>query len=262
MQVVFSLHPKQQQGFNIIKSQILGKHFTPICNQTPFLNCLVNKKINIFVQINELQTIIMRKIQLLFGGLFLLMASISFAGNPVTTNFSTFYSHIDKVNLAQQLGKLDGAVATYILDESVSLENKAAVINAMYVDPKADFNASSFRMYVARRIQGDWQNLDLGQLSGDELFCLAYLTILDKPSDPQAAFVIFERAKEKSSSSFIINLFYSLTQAQIFADDNNYCEAYKVCEDVRSNTSLTKDFGDAATNVVFESVNEYQEKCK
>ncbi len=204
----------------------------------------------------------MRKMQLLFGGLFLFLASASFAGNPVTTNFSTFYSHIDEVNLARQLGKLDGGIATYILEEAVPLENKAAVINAMYVNPKADYNATSFRQYVARRLHADWQNLDLGLLSGDELFCLAYLTILDKPSDPQVAFVIFERAKEKSSSSFITNLFYSLTQAQIFADDNNYCEAFKVCEDVRSNTSLTKDFSDAATNVIFESVNEYQEKCK
>ena len=204
----------------------------------------------------------MRKMQLFFGGLFLFLASASFAGNPVTTNFSTFYSHIDEVNLAQQLGKLDGGIATYILEESVSLENKAAAINAMYVDPKADYNAISFRQYLARRLHADWQNLDLGQLSGDELFCLAYLTILDKPSEPQSAFVIFEKAKEKSGSSFIINLFYSLTQAQIFADGNNYCEAYKVCDDVRNDASLISDFNQGAVNVIFDLVNDYKEKCK
>jgi hypothetical protein len=202
----------------------------------------------------------MKKIQLTFATFIIMFAA--YAGNPVTTNFSNFYSHVEQVQLAEQYGKLDGNIASYILDGSVALENKAAVINAMYVDPKADFNATTFRQYLARQTKGDWKNLDLTQLTGDELFCLGYMTIMDKPSDPQAAFVIFEQAKEKSGSSFLINFFYSLVQAQIFADDNNYCEAYKVCEDVRNNDKLTSDFSEYAVNVIFDSVNDYKGKCK
>lgn len=202
----------------------------------------------------------MKKIQLTFVGLIFIMAT--YAGNPLKTNFSGFYSSVEQVNLAEQYGKLDGKIASYLLDGSVSLENKAAVINAMYVDSKADFNASTFRQYLARQTKGDWQNLDLAELTSDELFCLGYLTVMDAPSEPQAAFVILEQAKEKSSSSFIINLFYSLVHAQVFADDNNYCAAFKVCEDVRNNSALNADFSEAAINVIFESVNDYQEKCK
>jgi hypothetical protein len=73
--------------------------------------------------------------------------------------------------------------------------------------------------------------------------------------------VIFEQAKAKSGSSFIVNFFYSLVQAQIFADDNKYCEAYKVCEDVRNNDKLTNDFSEYAVNVIFDSVNDYNKKC-
>ena len=202
----------------------------------------------------------MKKIQLTFAGLFFL--ALTYAGNPLTTNFSNFYSSVEQVNLAEQYGKLDGKIARYLLDGSVALENKAAVINAMYIDSKADFNATSFSQYLARQIKGDWQNLDLAQLTGDELFCLGYLTIMDKPSDPQAALGILEQAKEKSSSSFTINLFHSLVQAQIFADNQNFCEALKVCEDVRNNTTLTADFNDGAVNVIFDSVNDYKDKCK
>ncbi len=163
----------------------------------------------------------MKKIQLTFATVLLMFAA--YAGNPLTTVFSSFYSHVEQVGLAEKYGKLEGNIASYILDGSVALENKAAVINAMYIDPKADFNATTFRQYLARAIKGDWQNLDLTQLTGDELFCLAYMTYMDKPSDPQAAFVIFEQAKEKSSSSFLVDFFYSLVHAQIFANDGNYC---------------------------------------
>ncbi len=201
----------------------------------------------------------MKKIQLTFAGLFFLMAT--YAGNPLTTNFSDYYSSIEQVNLAEQYGQLDGELASYLLDASVSTENKAAVINALYVDSKADFNATSFRQYLARRLKVDWQNIDLSQLTGDELFCLGYLTVMDNPSESQAAFVILEQAKEKSNSSFTVNLFYSLVQAQIFADDNNNCAAFKVCEDVRNDEALVSDFNEAAINVIFESVNDYQEKC-
>ncbi|NOX46715.1 MAG: hypothetical protein GXO89_07030 [Chlorobi bacterium] len=201
----------------------------------------------------------MKKTQLTFATLLFMFAA--YAGNPLTTNFSNFYSNIEQVGLAEQYGKLDGNIASYILDGSVALENKAAVINAMYIDPKADFNATTFRQYLARTIKGDWQNLDLTQLTGDELFCLAYITYMDKPSDPQAAFVIFEQAKEKSSSSFLVNFFYSLVHAQIFANDGNYCEAFKVCEDARNNDKLTNDFGEYAVNVIFDSVNDYNKKC-
>ncbi len=201
----------------------------------------------------------MKKIQLTFLGLFFLMAT--YAGNPLTTNFSDYYSSVEQVNLAEQYGQLDGELASYLLDGSVSTENKAAVINALYIDSKADYNATSFRQYLARRLKVDWQNIDLSQLTGDELFCLGYLTVMDNPSESQAAFVILEQAKEKSNSSFTVNLFYSLVQAQIFADDNNNCAAFKVCEDVRNDEALVSDFNEAAINVIFESVNDYQEKC-
>ncbi len=201
----------------------------------------------------------MKKIQLTFAGLFFLM--LTYAGNPLTTNFSNFYSSVEQVNLAEKYGQLDGELASYLLDGSVSTENKAAVINALYVDSKADYNATSFRQYLARRLKVDWQNIDLSQLTGDELFCLGYLTVMDNPSESQAAFVILEQAKEKSNSSFTVNLFYSLVQAQIFADDNNNCAAFKVCEDVRNDEALVSDFNEAAINVIFESVNDYQEKC-
>ena len=201
----------------------------------------------------------MKKIQLTFASLLFMCAA--YAGNPLTTNFSNFYSHIEQVGLAEQHGKLEGNFSGYLLDGSVALENKAAVINVMYIDSKADFNATTFKQYLARAIKGDWQNLDLTQLTGDELFCLAYMTYMDKPSDPQAAFVIFEQAKEKSSSSFLVNFFYSLVQAQIFANDGNYCEAFKVCEDARNNDKFTNDFSEYAVNVIFDSVNDYNKKC-
>ena len=202
----------------------------------------------------------MKKTQLTFAT-FLFMFAV-YAGNPIATNFSNLYSHVEQVGLAEQYGKLDGNIASYILDGSVALENKAAVINAMYINSKADYNATTFRQYLARAIKGDWQNLDLTQLTGDELFCLGYMTIMDKPSDPQTALVIFEQAKEKSASSFLVDFFYSLVQAQVFSADGKFCEAFKVCENVRNNDKLTSDFSEYAVNVIFESVNNYNKKCK
>ena len=72
----------------------------------------------------------MKKSGLIFIiAIFVFTGKVLIADSPVTsTDFYKAYLHIEQVQRAEQHGILDGHLAGYLLDETVSIDKKAAVI--------------------------------------------------------------------------------------------------------------------------------------
>lgn len=206
----------------------------------------------------------MKKSGLIFIiAMFVFTGKVLIADSPVTsTDFYKAYLQIEQVQQAEQHGILDGHLAGYLLDETVSIDKKAAVINALAVKEKVKNNAVTFKMFLARKYGATHKELNLDLLNGDELFCLGYLTVADDYSNAGEALPILERAKEKNAKSYTVNIIFALTQAQIYVDNSDKCSAWTVCDKVRNDASLNQDLNQVAIDIIFGHIDKYKEKCK
>lgn len=206
----------------------------------------------------------MKKSGLIFIiAMFVFTGKVSIADSPVTsTDFYKAYLQIEQVQQAEQHGILDGHLAGYLLDETVSIDKKAAVINALAGKEKVKNNAVTFKMFLARKYGSTHKELNLDLLNGDELFCLGYLTVADDYSNAGEALPILERAKAKNAKSYTVNIIFALTQAQIYVDNSEKCSAWTVCDNVKSNVALNQDLDQEAVNIIFNSIDEYKVDCE
>jgi hypothetical protein len=190
-------------------------------------------------------------------------AGFAYAGSPLipTKFYSAFYLN-EKVQLAEQLEFLDGSLAGYIADKSVALDQKLAVINALQWNEKGKNNVETFKMFLGRLYGKEYDNLNLEELSGDELLCLGYMIALDKQRKLSDALPILEKAKAKNLTSYATQLIYTLATAQSLINSSKGCDAWKVCDALRNNTSLVQDFNAEANTIIFEQVDTYKDNCK
>ena len=153
-------------------------------------------------------------------------------------------------------------MAGYIADKNVAVDQKLAVINALQWNEKGKNNVETFKMFLGRKYGKDFNNLNLDELSGDELLCLGYMISLDKQRKLTEALPILEKAKVKNSTSYTTQLICSLAFAQNYINTSQDCDAWKVCDNVRNNTALVQDFNSEAITIIFEQVDTYKDKCK
>ena len=200
---------------------------------------------------------------ILIIALFILYGSTVLAGSPLSQiKFYSAYQMNEKVQLAENRGILDGEIAFYLMDESVLLENKAAVINALSWGEKGKNNTDTYKMFLGRKYGKSYLDLNLDELKGDELFCLGYMIFMDENRDLSEAIPVLERAKANNEKSFTVNLIYSLSLAQVFINDSEDCRAWEFCNNFRNNEELTQDMNQAAVDIIFSSIDEYKVDCE
>jgi hypothetical protein len=192
----------------------------------------------------------------------LFAAQFIFADSPLSqTKFFTAYYLNEKVQYAEELGFLDGVLAGYLMDQSVTIDLKAAVINTLPVSEKGKNNKATFEMFLGRKYGKNSENLNYSELSGDELFCLGYLTLMIDSKDVTQALSLLKLSSAKNSSSYTINLIYNLALAQNYLAVSDKCNAWSVCNMVRTNHSLNHDLNDEAGIIIFEQVDKYKDTC-
>jgi len=185
------------------------------------------------------------------------------ASNPVTlTDFHNIYNYLDEVQHVIEHGLIDGRVVAFLVDENNPIDQKAAIMNALVLNNKTQSNALTLRQYLARKHNDNWQALDLKNLSGDELFCLGYLTILDEEGNSSNGLPILELATQKNPGSYTINLFYALAMAENSIRLGNACEGWKTCNLVKTNTNLNNDLNAGISNLIFDVMESYNEGCE
>jgi len=197
------------------------------------------------------------------------IALIAFVGNILIASsplsdikFYMAYQSNEMVQLAEQQGFLDGKIAYYLNDETVSIDQKAAVINALDWGEKGKNNTDTYKMVLGRKYGKSYENLDITDLSGTETFCLGYMLFMDNNVNNNEALTALEKASKKMASSYTVNVFTALADAQSLLDNKDECNAWKTCNAVRTNTSLTQDLNSEAVRIIFAKVDNYKNSCQ
>jgi hypothetical protein len=192
----------------------------------------------------------------------ILCGNIVYAGSPlIQTGFYSAYYLNEKVQMAEQLEFLDGTLAGYVADNNVAIGPKLALINALQWNEKGKNNVETFKMFLARKYGKDISSLNLDEMNGNDLLCLGYMISLDKQRKLAEALPILEKAKNKNTTSYSTQLICSLALAQSYVNSSKECEAWKVCDNVRNNTALVKDFEQEAIDLIFKQVDPLKESC-
>lgn len=190
------------------------------------------------------------------------ISSTIFAAAPVTlVSFYQNFNSLDEVRMMADAGELDGRVMPFLLDENISLDQKAAVINALVTTEKARRNASTFKQFLARKYKDNFETMDINKLNGHELFCLGYLTLIDDMGNPDNALPILNLAMTKNQKSQTVHMIYAIAEAQEFINKGNNCEGWDTFENTRANSALNNDMGNIVSyfTVAMET---YKEGCE
>jgi hypothetical protein len=191
-----------------------------------------------------------------------LIASVV-ASKPVTlTNFHASFGYLDEVRHVLDHGLIDGRIVNFLVDQNNPIDEKAAIINALVDNNKYKSNALTFKQYIARKYKESWESLDLNKLNAEELFCLGYMTIQDENGATTNGLPILEMAEQKNPYSYTISLFRALASAEVSIDAGNDCEGWKECQAVKSNTSLNNDLDSGVANIIFNTIESYNNGCE
>ncbi len=198
---------------------------------------------------------------LLLNVLFIFPAA-SHADSPITaTKFYEAYLDVKMVERAH----LEGVMGLEIAEFLTSLENpidvKAAVINALSWRFDGKNNAELYAYYLALLYHVSVTELDTEFLSADEIFYLGYLTAMDDYFHPEKALPLLEEAHKVMKDSFTVSIVLALTKAQK-AFDLDWCESWKLIEEVLRNKELKQDLRPQATKMIVDYMLLYKEYCK
>jgi hypothetical protein len=180
-----------------------------------------------------------------------------FADSPLTsTDISNAYKDSRIVQLAATTdGVLNDELMNYLFDSKNPIELKIALINKLGWNFDGKSNSKVFYEYLKKN------NLkDINEASADILICYAYLKALDNYFDVEEAIIFAQKAKLKNNKSYTINIICAVIEAQK-AMDTDWCEVYKLTNNVRLNGTLIKDMKEEALNSIFEYTDGYREYC-
>jgi hypothetical protein len=180
-----------------------------------------------------------------------------FADSPLTsTDISNAYKDSKIVQLAATTdGVLNDELMNYLFDSKNPIELKIALINKLGWNFDGKSNSKVFYEYLKKN------NLkDINEASADILICYAYLKALDNYFDVEEAIIFAQKAKLKNNKSYTINIICAVIEAQK-AMDTDWCEVYKLTNNVRLNGTLIKDMKEEALNSIFEYTDGYREYC-
>ena len=175
-------------------------------------------------------------------------ASLTFADSPLTsTPIHEAYSDVDMVVKAKKKGKMNSEIAEFLSSKVNSIDEKAAVINALGWEFDGKNNAERYAKFIYDKKLSE---LDLGELKDDDLFCIGYMQALDDYFNPSKALPYLEEAVKKDDQSFTIAVILALVKAQKIMDSGNWCKMWEVTYDVFNDKHLIGDLRDGAKKII------------
>lgn len=181
--------------------------------------------------------------------------------SPITsTFFADAYKDHRIVKHAAKIEILDKKTARYLLKKNVSIDVKAAIVNAISWDIDMKNNADEFKKYIEKKYKKKFASISLEELPADVLLCLGYFTVLDNYSKPKNALPYLKAAQKKAPKSFTVNIILALTQAQI-AFETDWCKVWTLTNEVLINKELTKDMRKKAIEIIVEYMILYKNEC-
>ncbi|MFH0865418.1 MAG: hypothetical protein V1904_04455 [Bacteroidota bacterium] len=191
---------------------------------------------------------------------FIISLNNLYADSPITsTTFYTFYSDVVVVEKAHQSGTVDDTIADYLLSDTVAIDVKAAIINALSWNFNGKNNASLLTSFIMKKYSYS-NGFDLNVLSAEDIFCLGYLTIMDNYFQTEKPIKILTLASSKDPKSFTIQMILALAIAQ-HDMESDFCAVYKGCVSVKNNMNLKQDMKQNAVDAIFSYINIYKPYC-
>ena len=193
-------------------------------------------------------------------GILVLFTVRSFAGSPITsTNFYTAYNDLEMVKMASQNKVLNDTLANYLLNDTLSVAIKAAVINALSWDENGKTNAPVLLQFIMQKYNIA-NGFDLNLINADDIFCLGYLSLMDNSKETGKSINLIKLALDKKPGSFTVHIILAIAKAEeVYLTDS--CKVFTLCDDVRKNKTLTKDMNQAAMDLIFEYTDPFSETC-
>ena len=180
--------------------------------------------------------------------LFIFSISLSKADSPLTsTPISDAYKDINLVVKAENKGKMTMEFAKFLHSSDNSIDEKAALINAIGWSIDGKDNAALYAKYIFHKKLSE---LDLEDLNGEDLFCLGYLQALDDYFNPSKSFLYFEEGAKKINHSLTFSLIYTLAKAQNIMDDGDWCKIWSMTYQTLNDKSLYRDLREAAIKII------------
>lgn len=187
---------------------------------------------------------------------------ISQADSPITaTDFYEAYKDVKMVQRAHLEGVMGVEIAEFLSSPENPIDHKAAVINALSWRFEGKSNAELYTYYLGLLYHMSITELDTDFLSADEIFCLGYLVAMDDYFHPENAIVLLEEAQRMMKESFTVSMVLALVRAQI-AFEQDWCEAWKIIEQVLQNADLKQDLRPEAKKIIVNYMILYREYCK
>ena len=206
----------------------------------------------------------MKKILLvvLLLNVLLLFQKISHADSPITaTGFYEAYMDVKMVKRAHLEGVMGLEIAEFLTSPENPIDVKAAVINALSWKFDGKNNVELYACYLALLYHVSLIEIDTAFLSADKIFCMGYLMVMDDYFHPEKALPLLEEAHNMEKDSFAVSIILALAKAQR-AFDSDWCEVWKLTEEVLKNKELKQDLRHEATKMIVDYMILYKEYCE
>lgn len=175
-------------------------------------------------------------------------ASPARADSPLTsTPIHEAYTDVDMVVKAKKKGNINAEIAEFLSSKANSIDEKAAVINALGWDFDGKINANLYAKFIYDK---SLEDLKLSEIKGDDLFCIGYMQALDDYFNPSKALPYLEKAFKKNDESFTVAIILALVKAQEMMDSGNWCKMWEITHDVFNNKHLVGDLRDGAKKTI------------
>jgi len=175
-----------------------------------------------------------------------------------STPFYEAYLDYEIVKKASESGVMDEEFANYLHSKNNPIDVKAALINALGWDIDGKYNAEIYCSLVFYKTVKETKN---SNLSGDELFCIGYMQVLDDYFKPEKGIPFLNKAVKKLKGSYSVAMINALAEAQN-AMDSDWCEVWKLVEKVSSNKKLEQDMKESAVEIILDYMRGYEDYCK
>jgi len=176
-----------------------------------------------------------------------------FTDSPLTaTPFYKAYSEINIIKKARVKGTLNLEMAEYLSSGSVSLDLKAALINALSWDIDGKNNSELYKYYLGLKYGVSLENIQVSRLLPHEVFSLGYLQAMDNYFDVRDSLNLLELAMEDLDNRLSVNLVYLLVKTQGMMQSQNWSEIWPLFDSLINNESLLVDIRPEAVNIIID----------
>jgi hypothetical protein len=201
-----------------------------------------------------------RPLARLLAGLTLLATSATagFADSPITsTNFWRAYADVPEVKMANDIERLNTKLGNYLSSDKVSIDKKAAVINALSWNFHGKENATLFMEILAQKYKTQDATLIDAKLSAEDRFCLGFLTAQDDYFHVGTALKQVKKAQKSLPNSFTVAVVTGLIEAQ---DNFKGQKLWPYVAPVLESKKLKDDMRPAARKAIYDYMVLYKKK--